>query len=90
MPPDGRMRAISLSGNQWVNGSNIRIRFMDGSQAQQDMLRQFAPIWTEHANLSFEFTDHPRAEIRVTFDANDGAWSYVGTDNSQPPHPHRP
>ena len=85
MPLGGPERAISLIGKQWVNGSNIRIRFMEGSQAQQDMVRQIAPIWTEHANLSFEFTDHPRAEIRVTFDANDGAWSYVGTDNSNIP-----
>ena len=46
--PDGRMRAISPIGKQWINGSNIRIRFMEGSVAQQDMVRQFAPIWTEH------------------------------------------
>lgn len=83
--PDGRMRAISPIGKQWINGSNIRIRFMEGSEAQKNMVRQFAPIWTEHANLSFEFTDHPRAEIRVTFDADDGAWSYVGTDNGNIP-----
>lgn len=81
----GRMRAISLIGKQWVNGSTLRIRFMDGSQAQQDMVRQFAPEWTEHANLNFEFTDDPRAEVRVSFNANDGAWSYVGTDNAEIP-----
>ena len=49
------------------------------------MVREIAPEWTRHANLDFEFTDDPRAEIRVTFDANDGAWSYVGTDNSSIP-----
>lgn len=77
----GRTRAISIIGKQWVNGSTIRVRFMDGSQSQQDMVRNFAPQWTEHANLDFEFTDDRRAEVRVTFDADDGAWSYVGTDN---------
>lgn len=79
--PDGRMRAISLIGKQWVNGSTIRIRFVDGNDNQQQMVRDIAPIWTQHANLNFEFTNHPRAEIRVTFDSTDGAWSYVGTDN---------
>lgn len=79
--PNGRMRAISPIGKQWVNGSTIGIRFLDGTGDQKQMVRDIAPIWTEHANLNFEFTDHPRAEIRVTFDANDGAWSYVGTDN---------
>lgn len=81
----GRERAVSLIGKQWQNGSTLRIRFLGGTQAQQDMVRQIAPQWTEHANLDFEFTDDPRAEIRVSFDENDGAWSYVGTDNSEIP-----
>jgi hypothetical protein len=49
------------------------------------MVQAIAPEWTRHANLTFEFTDDPTAEIRVTFDANDGAWSYVGTDNASIP-----
>ncbi len=79
--PGGRSRAISPMGKQWINGSTIRIRFMEGTQAQQDMVRDIAPLWTEHANLNFEFGDDPTAQIRVTFDADDGSWSYVGTDN---------
>jgi astacin (peptidase family M12A)/pre-peptidase len=85
MMGNGRTRAISLIGKQWINGSTITIRFMGGTQAQKDMVKQFAPEWTEHANLKFEFTDDPRADIRVQFDANDGAWSYVGTDNKNIP-----
>lgn len=74
-------RAISLIGKQWPNGSTLSIRFMDGTDEQRDMVRKHAPTWTEHANLEFEFTDDPTAVIRVTFNAADGAWSYVGTDN---------
>ena len=85
MSVGGRLRAVALKGKQWLNGSTIRIRFMEGTDAQKDMVRDFAPEWTKHANLDFEFTDDPRAEIRVTFDANDGAWSYVGTDNTRIP-----
>jgi hypothetical protein len=85
MQPNGRQRAITLIGKQWINGSTISIRFMDGTQAQKDMVQEFAPEWTEHANLKFEFTDDPRADIRVTFNPNDGAWSYVGTDNKNIP-----
>lgn len=81
MLPSGREEAISLIGKKWLNGSIIRIRFMDGTAAQQAMVREFAPEWTEHANLTFEFSDDARSEVRVTFDENDGAWSYVGTDN---------
>ena len=81
----GRQRAISLIGKQWINGSTIRIRFMGGTSDQQQTVRDIAPQWTQHANLVFEFTDDPRAEIRVTFNPDDGAWSYVGTDNTQIP-----
>jgi hypothetical protein len=77
----GRSKAISLIGKQWVNGSTISIRFLNGTAQQKDMVRQIAPEWTNHANLRFEFTVNPTAHIRVTFDPNDGAWSYVGTDN---------
>lgn len=74
-------RAVSLIGKQWPNGSTLSIRFMDGSDEQKALVRQHAPEWTRHANLNFEFTDDPTALIRVTFNAADGAWSYVGTDN---------
>lgn len=77
----GRTRAISLKGKSWINGSTIRIRFVGGTNDQQNMVREIAPEWTEYANLKFEFSNDPRAEIRVDFDSSDGAWSYVGTDN---------
>jgi len=80
-----RDRAISLIGKQWPNGSTITIRFLEGSQQQKDMVREISPEWTRHANLHFEFTDDPTAKIRVSFDAADGAWSYVGTDNASIP-----
>jgi hypothetical protein len=83
--PNGRVRAISPVRKQWVNGSTIRIRFLGGTAAQQKLVRDIAPEWTKHANLKFVFTEDARAEIRVSFDANDGAWSYVGTDNSEIP-----
>ncbi len=81
----GRTRAIALIGKQWINGSTITIRFMSGTQTQKDLVERIAPEWTKHANLKFEFTDDPRADIRVQFDSNDGAWSYVGTDNKNIP-----
>ncbi|MES1172372.1 MAG: pre-peptidase C-terminal domain-containing protein [Bacteroidota bacterium] len=81
----GRQRAIALAKKEWVNGSTIHIGFLGGTAEQQQMVRSIAPEWTEHANLRFEFTDDPRAEIRVSFDPDDGAWSYIGTDNSNIP-----
>lgn len=76
-----RFRAIAPQKSVWVNGSNITIRFMEGTPAQIAMVQDIAPQWTQHANLTFEFVEGPTADIRVSFDPRDGAWSYVGTDN---------
>ncbi len=76
----GRVRAISPIGKTWINGSTLRVRFMGGTASQKALVKEQAAWWTQHANLKFEFNDAPNAEIRITFDPNDGAWSYVGTD----------
>lgn len=78
--PEGRVRAISPIGKTWMNGSKLRVRFMGGSPAEQAVAREQAGWWALVANLSFEFNNAPDAEIRITFDASDGAWSYIGTD----------
>lgn len=80
MPP-GFVRALAPHKKQWINGSTLRIRFLEGTKGQQDIIRRHAMEWTEYANLRFEFTDDPKAEIRVSFNPNDGSWSYIGTDN---------
>jgi hypothetical protein len=63
-----------------MNGSTLRVRFNGGTGAQRTRVREQAAWWSDHANLRFDFNQAPDAEIRITFDANDGAWSYVGTD----------
>jgi len=63
-----------------MNGSTLRVRFMGGTAAEQAVAREQAGWWTEVANLKIEFNDALDAEIRIAFDPNDGAWSYVGTD----------
>ena len=76
----GRTRAIAPIGKTWMNGSTLRVRFIGGTAAQKAKVREQAGWWTAHANLKFAFDDAPDAEIRISFDADDGAWSYVGTD----------
>lgn len=77
---EGRLRAISPIGKTWMNGTTLRVRFMAGTPADQAVAREQAVWWTQVANLKFAFNDAPDAEIRIAFDPNDGAWSYVGTD----------
>jgi hypothetical protein len=76
----GRVRAISPLGKTWMNGSTLHVRFIGGTAAQHAVVREQAGWWTAVANLAIVFDDTPDADIRIAFDANDGAWSYVGTD----------
>jgi len=74
------LRAVFEFRKMWINGSMLRVRFLAGTSAQQALAKEQARWWTEHANLKFEFDNSPDAEIRIAFDPEDGAWSYVGTD----------
>jgi hypothetical protein len=76
----GSPRAIVPIGKLWMNGTTLRVRFLGGTAEQQATAKEQALWWSEVANLKFDFDDSPDAEIRVAFDENDGAWSYVGTD----------
>jgi astacin (peptidase family M12A) len=77
---EGRTRAIAPIGKTWMNGTRLRARFMTGTPVQQAKAREQAKWWTDVANIFIEFGNTPDAEIRISFDANDGAWSYIGTD----------
>ena len=79
-PARGPVRAISPVGKLWMSGSTLRVRFLGGAASQQTIARQQAAWWTQYANLKLDFNDAPDAEIRVSFDPTDGAWSYLGTD----------
>ena len=75
-----RLRAVFEFRKRWITGSTLSVRFMGGSQSQQDLVMQQASWWSDHANLNFDINDAANARIRIAFDPTDGAWSYVGTD----------
>lgn len=75
----GPARAAFEIAKLWTTGRALRIRFLNGTAQQKQIVKQFAPLWTEYANLKFIFDDAPNAEIRIAFN-DEGAWSYVGTD----------
>lgn len=79
----GRARAVFYASKLWPNGSNLTIGFIGGTADQQTMVKNISVQWTNYANLTFEFVDNiDNATIRIAF-ADDGAWSYVGTDSLQ-------
>ena len=76
----GGTRAVAPIGKTWMNGSTLRVRFIGGTSNEQAIAREQAGWWGQTANMKFEFDNSPNADIRIAFDSNDGAWSYVGTD----------
>ena len=74
------LSAIGPIGKTWINGSTLRVRFIGGTISERALVKEQAGWWTDHANLKLEFNNAPDAEIRISFDKSDGAWSYVGTD----------
>ncbi len=78
--PSGVLRAIGVRGKTWMNGSALKVRFLGGTAAEQATARAQAAWWSAVANITFDFGNHPNADIRITFDGNDGAWSTIGTD----------
>lgn len=64
----------------WPNGATLRVAFLEGDAAQHQMVQQFAPGWSRHGNIKFDFSHNANPDIRITFNPNDGAWSYIGLD----------
>lgn len=69
----------------WRNGTALRVAFLDGASAQHDLVRRFASEWSKHGNVKFDFTHNSNPDIRITFNEDDGAWSYIGRDSETIP-----
>ncbi len=79
-----RAAAIIVSDKKWVNGTHLRYHFMQQPKvkADADVVRAAFRQWKDlPIGLQFtEVSDADEAEIRITFDRNDGSWSLVGRD----------
>lgn len=71
--------ALGEKGKFWPNGTVLKVGFIGGTTAQMNMVKKYMPVWSQYANITFEFTQS-NPDVRISFDPSDGAWSYVGTD----------
>lgn len=51
------LRAVFEFRKMWINGSKLRVKFMEGSAAKQGIAKEQAQWWSQHANLTFEFIE---------------------------------
>jgi hypothetical protein len=80
-PVEGSMpRAAFERAKLWKNGITLKVAFLAGTKDQQDLVKLHAPQWSKHGNIKFDFVNNANPDIRITFDEDDGAWSYIGTD----------
>lgn len=77
-----KQRAVGGKNKFWPTAKVLKIGFIGGTVAQRDAVKLYAPEWTQSANLKFDFAAVGPYDIRIAFSSSNGAWSYVGTDNS--------
>jgi hypothetical protein len=73
-------RMAIIVQKQWDNGHRLRCRFLDGDDLQRQKVMDNARKWENYANVQLNFGDDPEAEIRISFQADSGSWSAIGTD----------
>jgi hypothetical protein len=76
--PTARMAIVRLK--MWPNGSTLKCRFLDGDANQRKKDEEKAHIWEQYANVTFRFVRSHDEQIRISFVADTGSWSAVGTD----------
>ncbi len=73
-------RAAAETALLWDCGDRIKVRFLNGMDAQRDAVKRVAPEWCESANLSFDFAPEGLPDITINFAPIDGL--YYGVYNS--------
>ena len=68
------------TGKRWTPGKTLSIQFLDGSATQKKRVRQHAEEWLSFADIKFRWNAAGTAQIRISFSADPGSWSAVGTD----------
>ncbi len=64
----------------WDAGKTLKIKFLNGEPFLKSKVQQYAVIWTQYANIHFEFVEEGPSDIRILFDDSDQSWSYIGKD----------
>ena len=78
--PARRVRLAVATPKMWDNGVELKCRFLDGGTKQKKRVEAKAHLWEKFANVTFKFVRSQDAPIRISFVADSGSWSALGTD----------
>jgi hypothetical protein len=71
--------ALAIS-KKWPPKTVLKCRFLDGSPTMRAKVQKMAHLWEAYEAVTFKFGDAADAQIRISFVADAGSWSAVGTD----------
>ena len=65
--------------NKWTPGSTLNVSFIGGTEWQHSKVKQYAPLWSQVANVKFNFVSSG-GDIRIAFNPQKGSYSFIGLD----------
>jgi hypothetical protein len=77
-----RLGFILTTSLKWVNGTEIKYFFIEGPEAQKNVVREAFQQW-KNLGIGISFTEVSSVDdsmVRIGFDYTSGSWSYVGRD----------
>lgn len=78
---DQHLKAVGYKNKWWANGYTFKVGYLGTKTAAQTaMVQSVCAEWAAVANVKFEFPAAGPYDIRISFNPNGGAWSYVGID----------
>ncbi|WP_281235050.1 hypothetical protein [Flavobacterium gelatinilyticum] len=73
---------VIINYPRWKIGDTIKIKFLDGTSTEHEIVKKYASEWTKYANLKFDFVSKEEdTHLRIVFNNDDrggGAWSDLG------------
>lgn len=75
----GARELAVVTGKKWKNGKTLTVAFMDGDPDVHARVEGHAHVWSQYANITFDFGNHAKPDIRISFKGV-GSWSHLGTD----------
>ena len=80
----GLLRASGERRKLWPK-KTLNVYFVEKNR-QEDEIFELAQTWSQYCGIQFKkVTSRFGSDIRIGFNENDGAWSYVGTDCAEIP-----
>ncbi|KAL9609517.1 MAG: hypothetical protein Q9167_005713, partial [Letrouitia subvulpina] len=83
-PQHTALQLASTTKKLWNSGRELKVQFKAGTPWQQEKVKIYAPLWSEWANIKFNFESTSSLDILIDFNPALGSWSVLGTDSVYP------